>query len=187
MALRAASALPNLNFRLRAGNLNDCVSNFIRGDTAMLLCYEADTTRPLDFGPGVARGDWGSDYLVPVVGGALRYAVTADGRIPATTPAVAYPEDSYFGEALTRADRAFGTPSRSAQSSCVTAFSSGTKELVLGGIGVGWLPFSMVHREITSGDLISLANHLGQVELKVALFADSKVTPAMDLLTLWSK
>ncbi len=187
MALRAKASLPRVKFRLRAGNLHDCLTMFVRGDTSMLLCYEAENARPLEFGASVRRGYWGSDYLVPVVGGSLRYAVKDNGNVPKDTPAVAYPENSYFGEVLSRSERLFGTPGHSVNPVCVTAFSSGVLELVLRGFGVGWLPYSMVHREVASGDLISLVNSLGKEPLKVAVFADGKVEQALDLLDLWSK
>ena len=124
---------------------------------------------------------------MPVVGGSLRYAVKDNGNVPKDTPAVAYPENSYFGEVLSRSERLFGTPGHSVNPACVTAFSSGVLELVLRGFGVGWLPYSMVHREVASGDLISLVNSLGKEPLKVAVFADGKVEQALDLLDLWSK
>lgn len=186
MALKAKVSYPNLKFRLRAGNLNDCVTLLLRGDASMLLCYEAETARALDFGATVLRGEWGSDYLVPVVGGVLRYSVKADSRIPLDTPAIAYPENSYFGEVLGRGNRFFSTPALSRNPICVTAFSNGTKELVLAGLGVGWVPFSMVHRELASGELISLANHFGRELITVTVFADSKVDTATELLQLWS-
>lgn len=186
MALRARANFPGINFRLRAGNLHDCVTLFLRGDAAMLFCYEAENVRPLEFGAGVKRGYWGGDYLVPVVGGALRFAVKDNGWVPENTPAIAYPENSYFGEVLKRADRQFGVVGAGLDPACITAFSSGTKELVLQGIGVGWMPFSMVHKELASGDLVSLANHYGQEPLKVAIFADSKVGAASDLLDFWT-
>ena len=187
MALRAKSAFPGLRIRLRAGNLEDCVSVFLRGDAQMFLCYEAEGAKRLDFGDGVLRGRWGGDYLVPVIGGALRYAVKADGHIPETTPAVVYPEDSYFGQVLHRGERPFGTPGFSANPVCVTAFSSGTLELVLKGLGVGWLPYSMAHREIASGSLISLANTLGQEDLNVLFFADRNSKAASDLTAFWAR
>ncbi len=83
MALRARSIFPGIHFRIRSGNLNDCVSMFLRGDTSMLLCYEAESVGTLQFGPDIQRGLWGNDYLVPVVGGALRYQVSATGHVPA--------------------------------------------------------------------------------------------------------
>jgi len=187
MALRAKGVFPNLSFRLRAANLEDCVTTFLRGDASMLVCYEAETARPLEFGATVARGSWGFDHLVPVLGGALRYSVKANGEVPLNTPSIVYPPNSYFGKVLARSERAFGTPGHSSNPVCITAFSSGVKELVQSGLGVGWIPYSMVYREIASGELISLSNQFGQEPLHVALFADSKDSVAMDLLSLWSQ
>ncbi|KNG92679.1 LysR family transcriptional regulator [Pseudaestuariivita atlantica] len=187
MTLRARAAFPNLDFRPRAGNLHDCVTRFLRGDASMLLCYEARSIPPLEFGTGVVRGHWGTDYLVPVVGGALRYTVKDTGWIPDDTPAIPYPEGSYFGDVLSRENRQFGTPGSSLGPVCVTAFSSGTKELVLHGIGVGWVPFSMVHREIASGELISLAYRYGREPLNIALFTDKTSAASLDLLSFWTR
>jgi len=187
MALRARSLLPGVQFRIRAGNLNDCVSMFLRGDTSMLVCYEAESTGTLQFGPDIHRGLWANDYLVPVVGGTLRYKVRDSGDVPTDTPAIVYPEDSYFGQVLQRSQRSFGTPGSTANPVGVTAFSSGTRELVLKGLGIGWLPFSMVHREIESGALISLANTYGQERLQVAIYADHKVEITETLMGLWTK
>ncbi|WP_373635341.1 LysR family transcriptional regulator [Yoonia sp. SS1-5] len=186
MALKAKHQFPGLQFRIRAGNLNDCVSMFLRGDTSMLLCYEAESVGPLQFGPEIRRGLWGTDYLVPLVGGALRYRVKDQGDIPADTPAIVYPEDSYFGEVLQKTERVFGTPGFSANPVSITAFSSGVRELVLQGLGVGWLPYSMVHQQVESGALISVANRYGQEPLDVAVYADSKVDMAQALMTLWT-
>ncbi|MEM6407695.1 MAG: LysR family transcriptional regulator [Pseudomonadota bacterium] len=187
MALRARHAFPNLRIRLRAGNLDDCISVFLRGDANMFLCHEAEGSRQLDFGTGVARGVWGNDYLVPVVGGALRYTVKANGTVPHDTPAVIYPDDSYFGRVLRRGERLFSIPSLTENPVCVTAFSSGVLELVLKGIGIGWLPYSMAHREIASGNLLSLSNALGQESLRVLVFADKATPAAQALLDFWGE
>lgn len=186
MALRAKTAFPNLRIRLRAGNLGDCMSMFLRGDADMFLCYEAEGANQLEFGDNILRGRWGDDYLVPVVGGSLRYLVTAEGSIPDDTPAVVYPEESYFGQILSRNARPFGTANSSAAPMCVTAFSSGTLELVLKGIGVGWLPYSMVHSQVASGTLTSLANHFGKEHLNVSLFSHQNSTGTKELLDFWT-
>lgn len=186
MALRARSAFKALRFRLRAANLNDCVTMFLRGDTNMLLCYEAHSIAPMEFGTGVRRGIWRKDYLIPVVGGGLRYAVRGNGEVPLDTPAVVYPEDSYFGRALSKSQLPFGTADFSESAVCQTAFSSGAKEMVLNGLGVGWLPFSMVHKEIESGELISLRNQLGQEPLEVVIYAHHEVEMGEKLLNFWT-
>jgi DNA-binding transcriptional LysR family regulator len=185
MALHAKQFFPAIKFRLRAANLRDCVSMFLRGDTTMLLCYEAKGATPLPFGPSIRRELWGVDYLVPVVGGGLRYSVKANGDILSSTPAIVYPEESYFGEVLSVEERHFGTPRLCSNPVCETAFSSGIKELVLKGIGVGWLPYSMVYREVENGDLISMGETLGKVPLSVAVYADVKDQTSMSLLDVW--
>ena len=186
MALRAKHHFPSLKFRLRAGNLHDCVTMFLRGDTSILLCYESDNAGSLPFGPSIRREVWSSDYLIPVVGGPLRFTVKANGEITDKTPALVYPDNSYFGEVLTFGERAFGTQAHSRNPVCETAFSSGIKELALKGIGIGWLPFSMAHREIENGDLISLANQLGREKLEVAVYADIRDDITGALLDVWS-
>ena len=54
------------------------------------------------------------------------------------------------------------------------------------GIGVGWIPFSMAHREIENGSLISLANVLGKEPLKVTLYANKTDGPSNALLDIWA-
>lgn len=187
MALRARTFYPGVQFRMRAGNLNDCVSMFLRGDTSMLLCYEAESIGTLQFGPDIRRGLWGHDYLVPVVGGSLRYTVRDSGDVPLNTPAIVYPDNSYFGQILQKGQRPFGAPGSGANAFSMTAFSSGTRELVLKGLGIGWLPISMIYHEIESGALISLANQYGKEPLRIAIYADCKVEMARTLMDLWAK
>ncbi|WP_187430915.1 HTH-type transcriptional regulator YjiE [Roseobacter fucihabitans] len=186
MALHAQQKFPALKFRLRPGNLRDCVTMFLRGDANMLLCYESETVGPMPFGPRIRRAIWGDDFLVPVIGGALRSSLCDDGTLPRNTPAIIYPENSYFGEVLNASGRPFATRAFSENPFCETAFSSGIKQLVLAGMGVGWLPHSMSFSEIESGELISLAHHLGEEQLKIALYADVRDAVAMSLLEVWS-
>jgi len=61
------------------------------------------------------------------------------------------------------------------------------KELTLKGIGVSWLPYRMVRRELETGDLISLANKYSQEPLEVAIYADIKEAIALAVLQVWSK
>ncbi|MEM8555657.1 MAG: LysR substrate-binding domain-containing protein [Pseudomonadota bacterium] len=187
MALRAKSAFPALRFRMRAGNLNDCVTLFLRGDASMLLCYEAQSAKPLQFGADVVKGLWGHDYLIPVVGGALRYAVKDTLQIPDDTPAIVYPDESYFGQVLNRNARAFGTAGQSTNPVCETAFSSGTREMVMQGLGVGWLPMRMIHQELASGSVVSLANRYGQETLDVSIYADARTELAVQLSQFWGR
>lgn len=187
MALRARRAFPGTRFRLHAANLSDCVTMFLRGDTSMMLCYESPSAEAMPFGSGVVRGLWAQDHLIPVVGGKLRYRVKDNRSIPSDTPAIVYPDASHFGEVLSKGRRAFGTAGFSTNPVCQTAFSGGIREMVLTGLGVGWLPFSMVHQEIQSGALVSLSGHFGQELLDVSIYAHRQADMAERLIALWAK
>ena len=61
MAIRARATFQGLRSQLRTANLSDCVTLFLRSDTNMLLCYEAQSSGPMQFGAGVRRGVWEHD------------------------------------------------------------------------------------------------------------------------------
>ena len=61
------------------------------------------------------------------------------------------------------------------------------KELTRKGIGMSWLPYNILHRELETGNLISLANRYGQEPLEVAIYADIKEEIALAVLQVWSK
>lgn len=185
MAVLAKQRFPSISFRLRAGNHRDCTSMFLRGDTDILLCYEAEEDDPMPFAETIKRSVWGTDYLVPVIGGTLRYKVASDGSIGTDLPAIVYPLSSYFGEVLSTQAKPFGTRSTSLNVACETAFSNGIKELILKGLGVGWIPLSMSYSEIESGTLVSLTAQFGKVAVQNALYAYADNDAAMALLGAW--
>lgn len=164
---------PELNFRLRAGNRGDCISMFFRGDATMLLVYEASNANPMPFDESINRDTWGLDRLVPVIGGSLRYLRKETGELPDDTPAIIYPEHSYFSELLSQENHAFALRSKTANPMYESAYSAGIKEMVMRGLGFAWLPMSMVYREIEFGQLVNLSETYGSVPMRISLYTNS--------------
>ncbi len=54
-----------------------------------------------------------------------------------------------------------------------TAFTGAVLELVVSGLGVGWLPRAMVRRELAAGVVVSLEDTRDSFPLDVSLFAVS--------------
>ncbi|WP_341211459.1 LysR family transcriptional regulator [uncultured Limimaricola sp.] len=185
LAIEARRHFPEVRFRLRAGNQRDCITFFLRGDASIFLNYEARSEQSPMFGASVKRAVCGHDRLVPVIGGRLRYRLNPDQRPPEDFPCVTYPEDCHFGEILARAERPFGTRQMSRNSLCETALSSGIKELVMKGLGLGWLPLSMCYRELESGEIVSVAHHFGHEDIKVVLYANTENKTAVELVDHW--
>lgn len=174
IAQHVRRGFPAVRFRLRAGNQNDCVSMFLRGDVSMLLSYETTASGPMPFDSSVRREVWGTDQLIPVVGGQIRYLVQSDGSLPVDVPAVVYPANSYTGRVLRAHKSPFGTPEFAANPVCETAFSNGVLEMVKNGLGVGWLPHRICYDALERGTLVGLSQRFGSVPLKIALYSDAQ-------------
>lgn len=178
--------MPSLGFRLRAGNRGECVSVFLRGDASILLCYEDESAKPMPFDNSIQHDEWGTDRLIPLVGGGLRYKCASDGSVADFTPAIVYPEQSYFGELLAGKQMQFSTPSKASNPVYQTAFSAGIKEMALNGLGIAWLPVSMVHRELESGQLLDLSTSYGSLALRVSIYTNLENEASTTARTFWN-
>jgi DNA-binding transcriptional LysR family regulator len=177
--------MPTARFRLRAVNRTECVSIFLHGEASILLCYEDDGASSMPFDQSIFCDEWGKDRLVPVIGGRLKYRLSADGTAPDSLPAIVYPEQSYFGELLTRSGCPFSSTSRTQNPRYETAYSAGIKEMVAAGLGISWLPMSMVYQQIESGDLMDLSNHYGSLPLRIVFYTNSMNAAANSLRSIW--
>lgn len=181
-AAAAQRHLPETGFRLRAANRNDCISLFLSGEAALLMCYERADGAEMPFDDSVARALWGRDRLVPVVGGSLRGTLDAAGRPPAGGPEILYPPSSFFGELLGADGRA--GPGAAGRAVVESAFTAGIRELALAGLGLAWLPMSLVHGEIASGALAVCTAEPASIRLRIAVFARRSDAAAMRLCAL---
>lgn len=159
----------HVNFRIRAANHNDCISLFLSGEASLLMCYEREGGRPMPFDDSILRVVWGRDRLVPVVGGPLRFALSATGMPSADTERIVYPPGSFFADMLDPGSAAYLThPGATVAES---AFTVGIKEMAVAGLGLAWLPMSLVYREVQSGSLIVCNNDNETLPLQISLFA----------------
>lgn len=174
---------PEVSWRVRTLNRENCVSFFLRGDADLLMCYEARGFPPLPFDSTISRRIIARDTLIPVIGGTLRHQVREDLTLGGKVPLLTYPEDSHFGTLLRRTGLADVLPRRADTGRGVeSAFSFVLRELVCRGAGVAWLPHTMCRDDLASGDLVSLAAAYGSVPLEITLFALETHRTAMGLL-----
>jgi DNA-binding transcriptional LysR family regulator len=177
----------SLNYRLRAANRDDCISMMVRADADVLLCYETDDEEPLPLDQRFMRIVWTKDRMVPVVGGNLRYSVFDSQPLPPDTPVVTYPENSYLGQTLLRHCPEWQAVYRTVRPICESAFSAGVREMVLRGIGIAWLPMSMIWQDREAGRVTDLSSVLGSCVLSVCLYAKSSHLVMKDVLQRLNK
>jgi DNA-binding transcriptional LysR family regulator len=159
-----------LTYFLKTENKPECVSILIRGDADIMLCYEAPNDLKLPFDDSFLSMTWGTDHLVPVVAGSLESRFGADGLPSTPIPVITFPKDSFFERILATSDCRDVTRDPMFNIICESTFSAGIREMALNGIGLAWLPLSLVSHEIETGKLIDKSNRYGSIPLNISLY-----------------
>lgn len=185
MAQTARSAVSSICFRVRTGNRGECASNFLRDEADLLLSYESSDADVLPFDSTVEKYLWGTDALVLVAGKKIAETEDLALAISDDTPAIVYPANSYFGQVLSKLQKPFATHASASNPIAETAFSVGIREMVANGLGVAWLPMSLIHNEVSSKQLLILENTSRRIELDITLYVKSTNPVAGKIQTIW--
>jgi len=167
---KTKSSNPKLRVRLRTQNRDMAMSVFLRHEADILISYEGRNLPEVPFDDTVSSYVWRRDALIPIVGGNMRYKLSADNRLPKSSNIVSYPAESYFGQIIENFQQ---TQRLSLNGPVVveSAFSAGIVQFVLAGTGAAWLPHSMVHDDVISGDVVILSRDYGRIPLDITLFS----------------
>lgn len=175
---------PETAFQVRTGNTEECVRQLERGDADLMIGYEAESVDAVSEGDMAAleRIPLSVEYLLPVVAEAQVGGAGGGGRMPF----LAYPAESFLGRVVSRHCLPAISGQLTPEAVCESAFAAGLKAMCLAGLGVAWLPSSLVAQELSRGALISLAPRLPAPALAVtALRLPEHVNPALP--ELWRR
>lgn len=177
---------PRVEFNVRSENHDECVTLFMRGDADLLLCMEEPDDPLCRMIPAERRLPVGEETLVPL---------SAPGRnarpIHAPQPGkplklLAFPLNSYLGRIMYK--RCFNALFQTCQVEIAheSIFLAGVKEMLLAGLGMAWLPRSLVERELASGALVVLDEPLPRVTLQLGLYRTDHCAYPDTLERIWS-
>ena len=159
---------PEARLQVRPFNRADCIKDFQHGHADILVCSEMEGEPSPIENDNIERLVLGHERLIPV--SATDHAgKPLHAPLPGSPlPLVGYEPDSFLGSILVSpylldAQRRFDI-----EIVCETAFTIGIKELVLAGLGIGWLPHGLIEDELESGRLVSLLEPLDGPMLVVA-------------------
>ncbi len=158
----------NLNVRIKSGTKSDCLLSLLKREAQMALVYEARDEPPSLDPDQVERLAIGQEHFVPVArlndNPALEQSLERRH-----IPLIRYPGVNFLGEVQNRTlnlaardDLTFSTVAETGLGPAVVAF-------VKQGIGVGWLPRSIVADELAANDLSLLSDLLGKFTLDIAM------------------
>jgi len=167
---------------LRSYNRDECFASLITKQADFLLIYQTtDEALPTQDGFLELR-ELGTEHLVPVCATTELQKLKmeyAQGKIDA----VVYPADVFFGQLLNQEILPQIKSTISIHKKAETALTPAALKMVLAGIGVAWLPQSLVATELSIGSLTELSDMLPGCKLSIAAIRLNDVnSPAKELV-----
>lgn len=161
--VRQLAETQDLPVRVRSGNADACLMQLLSGEADFAVTYDW----PEAPGPGIPltfeSEILGYDRLVPVCAPHL-----LDGAGREELPAVTYPPDVFLGRVFAHSIAPVLAEGISLVSKVETALTLAACEYALDGIGVAWLPLTLVKAHIETGRLVQ-AGFLPDQKLRVLL------------------
>ncbi len=161
------------NMRIRSGTKNECQLELIKQQVDLALVYES-----IDEPPGIDDQfceslQLGQEEFVPVVNTSANEALAAQ-IADQHFPIIAYPRSIFLGQAQHRAIARHGDPEFVFSTVVESGLGLAVAEFVRRGIGVGWLPVSLIASDLRSGELVNLADTLPSFALDIKLLRLSR-------------
>lgn len=134
--------------RVRSGNRDECLLQLISGVADLVVTYDhPDPAETLDR-PGLIARRIGRETLIPVC------LPSVAGALGDDLPVIGYPSDVFLGELVERHLWAELPPGRSINRRAETALTLAAYHYALNGIGIAWLPLSLVADDLAAGRLV---------------------------------
>lgn len=174
---------PESGLQIKSLDRSECLQIFERDQADLLLCSELKGAPVFHGTTGIERISLGLEQLLPVCAadelGRPLHQPCEDQRLPL----ISYDPESFLGQILASPFLIDLQRAQDIDIICETSFTLGIRELVLAGLGVGWLPHGLIEDDLESGKLVSLLDELGGPILEVACYRrNDKGSKAAELL-----
>ncbi len=176
---------PRIDFNVFSEDRDKSVALFMRGEADLLLCMEEQNDPLQKLLPATLRLPMGEEKLIALSAAGKNGKALHRPKAGQALNLLKFPQDSFLGRIIN--DQVYTSLSRHYRLEIVheSVFLAGVKEMLLAGLGIAWLPESLVERELKSGiliDLTSVKNGFTSVILPLSLYrnAHSSYPEALD-------
>lgn len=154
---------------VHAENIHDCSERLIAGNADILLAFAPANGPPRLAASDVACRRVGRERLIPVVapdpGGGTPYALDASSAEP--TPWLSYGEGTLLEPLVHELIDARGLAVEAVVRNPITEV---LRRFAVAGLGVGWLPQSLVAEDLTAGRLVRAGDRSLDLDLPVCAY-----------------
>ena len=164
--IKNLATINGLTTLLRSANRDECYALLMTKQVDLILIHHSDSDELPDQQGFFRKHELARERLIPVCLKSQR-ALIAQQQRKGWIPVVSYPSDSFLGQVMEREIffqlRAELSIHRVAETSLTLAILP----MTLAGVGVGWLPDTLVAPELKSGALVDLSEEFPCCELRV--------------------
>jgi DNA-binding transcriptional LysR family regulator len=154
--------------RLRTANFPECISFLERGEVSFALCYESPF-QPFEPVQTFERLRIGHEKLVPVTAADHDGNKLHDPELQNTIKLLNYTEGTFLRDVVNHGQMPRILQEYNVEIICVSALAIALKHLVLAGMGLAWLPLTLIEDDLRNGRLVSLEESLGIIDLPITL------------------
>jgi DNA-binding transcriptional LysR family regulator len=166
LLVRKLSDRDNINIRLRSANHDECYTLLMTKQVDFILVYQSENEQ-IPVREGIfEQCDLGREKFIPV------YATHALNRFKeeyenGDISVVAYPADAFLGQVVNQEIFPHMWRATTIHKKAETALTLAAVPLALSGVGVAWLPFSIVAADLANRKLTNLSDILPACELSI--------------------
>lgn len=159
---------------VKAGNFDQCVGHLNSGQADLMLCFKPQGDALVPYPADTHRLCLGQELFVPVAVPAISGLLAAQKGHSGLVKLINYPHDSALGRIVRHYCLSSLLENYTAETVCESAFTAGIKEMILQGKGMGWLPKTLVQRELDAGLLEILDCDLESAVLDIYIYRNQK-------------
>ncbi|AXI41840.1 LysR substrate-binding domain-containing protein [Sulfitobacter sp. SK011] len=165
LIVRALTADRHASVRVRSSNQEECLMHLLSGEVDFVVMYTVPDAQTPSLERAFETLTLGSDILIPVCAPSLKDSVRGS-----QIPGISYPSNVFLGQVFDRNIAPHLNDDLQIVTKAETALTLAAYEFALGGIGVAWLPRSMVVEALAQGSLVSLEADLPAQPLDIKAF-----------------
>lgn len=165
----------HIEFEVQSENRDDCVTSFMRGKADLLLCLEEEHDPLLSVMPKTLRLQLGIEKIIPVSAPDMQnkhkplFGQEGQKRLKV----LSFPVESYMGRIMSGAmSQVMRTHSVEVVHESV--FLAGVKEMVKAGLGMAWLPWSLVASDVHQEKLVDLSSEFPVLNMRFSIYCHSQ-------------
>jgi len=150
-----------VHVRLRSANLDECTGLLLSRQADIAIVYRLPEDADEVGSDLLEVIEIGADQLIPVA------RALPEGGVRAELPTIAYPADVFFGQVMRRKILPYIPAEAFQRPKVETALTLAAVELAVVGVGIAWVPQSLVTDHIARGLLVDLSDQLPHCALQV--------------------